>query len=151
MPSYPNHHQQRYTASYLPISTSLLLPILGCRIPLPCGPFAVFLDYVDHWEGHSDATYASGDEVLVIVQCPQADIVDKVQTSLLQRGERRVTVDLQGLSAEHSQCPNRSPDFSSMFPLPKPRVPVNSPHLPCGVEDSISSLASAPGKELDLH
>ena len=89
----------------------------------------------------------AGDEVLVIVQCPRAGIVDKVQTSLLRCGERKVTVELQWLSAEHSQYPNRSPDFSSMFPLPKPRVPVNSPRLPCGAEDSISSLASAPGKE----
>ena len=93
-----------------------------------------------------------GEEVLVIVPCPQADIVDKVLTSLFQRGERRVTVELQGLSAEHSRYPNRPPDFSSMLPLPKLRIRVNSPHLPCGAEDSISSLALAPGKkELDVH
>ena len=55
--------------------------------------------------------------------------MDKVQTSLLRCGERGVTVELQGLSTEHSWNPNRSADFSSMLPLPKPRVPVNSPHL----------------------
>ena len=36
----------------------------------------------------------AGADVLVILQSPRADIVDKVQTSLLQRGERRVTVEL---------------------------------------------------------
>ena len=93
----------------------------------------------------------AGEEVLVIVQCPQADIVDKVQTSLLQREERRVTVELQWLSAEHSRYLHRPPDFSSMLPLPKPRVLVNSPHLPC-VDDATSSLALAPGKkELEVH
>ena len=73
--------------------------------------------------------------------------MDKVQTSLFQRGERRVTVELQGLSTEHSRYPNRPPDFSSMLPLPKLRIRVNSPHLPCGAEDSISSLTLAPGRE----
>ncbi|KIJ91886.1 hypothetical protein K443DRAFT_467259 [Laccaria amethystina LaAM-08-1] len=66
------------------------------------------------------------DEVLVIVRCPRADIVKKVQKSLLQCGGRRVAVELQGLSAERSRHPNRSLDFSSMLPLPKPRVTVNS-------------------------
>ena len=55
--------------------------------------------------------------------------------------------ELQGLSAESSQYPNRSPEFLSMLPLPKPRVMVNSPPLRCGGEDSIYSLASALGKE----
>ena len=78
--------------------------------------------------------------------------MNKVQSSLLHFRERRVPVELQGLRAEHSRYPNRSPDFTSMLPLPKPRFRVNSPHLPCGAEDSISSLALAPGKkELDLH
>jgi hypothetical protein len=70
--------------------------------------------------------------------------VDKVQTTLQCEG-RRVAVELQGLSAERSRYPKRSPNFSSMVPLPKLRVTVNSPHLPYA-EDSISSLASAPGK-----
>jgi hypothetical protein len=38
MPSCRNP-QQRQRASYLPISTSPLLPILGCRTRLPCGSF----------------------------------------------------------------------------------------------------------------
>ena len=63
-----------------------------------------------------------------------------------------MTVKLQGLSAEHSRYHHRSLDFFSMLPLPKPRVLVNSPHLPCGVEDSIFSFALAPGKkELEVH
>ena len=68
--------------------------------------------------------------------------MDKVQTSLLQCGERRVAVELQGLSDGHPRYPNRSPDFSSMLPLPKPRVPVNSPHLACGAERIMSNSYS---------
>ena len=158
MPFCLNHSLQWQPASHLPILPLPPLPIFGCRTRLACDPFTVFLDYVDHWEDHSDATIhgllvsvgfksdEAGGEVLVIVQCPRADIVNNVQTSLQCR-QRRATVEPQGLSAGHSRYPNRSPNFSSMLPLPKPRVPVNSPHLPCGAEDLISSLALAPEKE----
>ena len=67
--------------------------------------------------------------------------MNKVQSSLLQFRERRVPVELQGLRAEHSRYPNRSADFSSMLRLPKPRVPVNSPHVPCDARITLNMYA----------
>ena len=159
MPLYPDYPQERYRASYLPISTSLPLPIFGCRIRLPCGPFAVFLDYDHHWEA-IQMPLMHGLLVSVMERGRGSRHCSKSRSGYRGQGSDKcssvlregVTVELQGLSAEHSRYPNRPPDFSSTLPLPKPRVPANLPHLPCGTEDLISSLASAPGKkELEVH
>jgi len=56
MPLCPNHPLPRQHASYLP--TQLPLYLFSAAEPgYLVDPFAV-LDYVDHWEGLSDATYA---------------------------------------------------------------------------------------------
>jgi hypothetical protein len=48
-----------------------------------------------------------------LVQCPRADIVDKVRANLFQWGGRRVIVELQGLNAERPRYIIRAPGFSS--------------------------------------
>ena len=56
-PMCPNHFQQWQHASCLPIST-YPLPIFATEPRYLVDPFAVFLDYVDYWEGHSYPMYA---------------------------------------------------------------------------------------------
>ncbi|KIK05034.1 hypothetical protein K443DRAFT_379718 [Laccaria amethystina LaAM-08-1] len=104
MPLCPNP-QQRQHASYLPIPTSPLLPILGCRTRLPCRPFRYlpglrrslgrpFRRYVCMASSFQCVVKATGPRSWIrrgshLVQCPRADIMDKVWTNVLQWEGRR--------------------------------------------------------------
>ena len=113
--------------------------ILRCRTPTTFGdPLAAFPDYVEDWEGRSDATYAWPPRFSALQKRLSGDLERMRFSSLFNVHERiswtnesslvwRKEDDYRGLSAERSRYPNRSPDFSSMLPIPTPSVTVTRP------------------------